>query len=145
MRIKHIIIAIAIALSLGNTLNAQNTSTMYFMENIAERNNMNPAFIPNCNFYFDFIVLPNLYMNMETNGLVFNDLLYKQNGIATSFLAQSQIDNFYNSLAPSTRLSFNTNINILSFGFRIKKHYFTDSQPQYRKRDFADSVKMSFF
>ena len=125
MRIKHIIIAIAIALSLGNTLNAQNTSTMYFMENIAERNNMNPAFIPNCNFYFDFIVLPNLYMNMETNGLVFNDLLYKQNGIATSFLAQSQIDNFYNSLAPSTRLSFNTNINILSFGFRIKKHYFT--------------------
>lgn len=126
MRIKHIIISTILFLTLGHSLNAQNTNTMYFMDNIAERNNINPAFIPNCNFYFDFIVLPNLYLNIGTNNLIFKDLLYIQNGIPTTALNSStNINKLYQSLLPTTDINFDLGLNILSFGFKVKKHYFT--------------------
>lgn len=123
--IKYIIACAIVVLTLQKG-NAQNTNTLYFMDNIAERNNINPAFTPNCNFYFDFIVLPNMYMNFGNNNFIFNDLIYNQDGKPTLFLnSQENIDNFYNSLNPSTEIKFNLGINILSFGFKVKKHYFT--------------------
>lgn len=126
MKLKYIIISFIIVFSLSNTLNSQNTNTLYFMDEIAERNNLNPAFIPNCNFYLDFIFLPNLYLNIGTNNFVLNDLIYKQNGVPTTILSsQKNLDKFYQSLLPTTDLHFNFGLNILSFGFKIQKHYFT--------------------
>ncbi len=126
MKIKHIIISLLMLLTLGNNLSAQNTNTLYFMDNVAERSNMNPAFIPNCKFYLDFILLPNLYFNVGTNNLTFNDLIYTQNGIATTaFHSKKSINKFYNSLHPTTDIKLNLGLNLLSFGFRVKQHYFT--------------------
>lgn len=123
--IKYIIACLLVCL-IANTGKAQNTNTLYFMDNIAERNNINPAFTPNCNFYLDFIFLPNMYMNFGNNNFIFNDFLYNQNGQTSLFLnSQQNIDNFYNSLNPSTEIKFNFGLNILSFGFKVKKHYFT--------------------
>lgn len=123
--IKYIIICLFAILSINNS-KAQNTNTLYFMDNIAERNNMNPAFIPNCNFYLDFIFLPNLYMTFGNNNFIFNDFIYNQNGKPSLFLnSQENIDLFYNSLNPATELKFDFGLNILSFGFKVKKHYFT--------------------
>lgn len=123
---KYIIIFILTIVSLNSFVKAQNTNTLYFMDNIAERNNMNPAFMPNCNFYLDFIFLPNLYMNFGTNNFVLNDLIFMQNGKPTTFLnSQESIDKFYNHLSPSSNINFNMGLNILSFGFKIKKNYFT--------------------
>ena len=123
--IKYIIACLLVCL-IANTGKAQNTNPLYFMDNIAERNNINPAFTPNCNFYLDFIFLPNMYMNFGNNNFIFNDFLYNQNGQTSLFLnSQQSIDNFYNSLNPSTEIKFNFGLNILSFGFKVKKHYFT--------------------
>ena len=69
--IKYIIACLLVCL-IANTGKAQNTNTLYFMDNIAERNNINPAFTPNCNFYLDFIFLPNMYMNFGNNNFIFN-------------------------------------------------------------------------
>ena len=125
MKIKHIIISV-LFLTVGVNLTAQNTNTLYFMDNIAERNNINPAFIPNCNFYLDFIFLPNLYFNAGTNNLTFNDLLFMQNGKPVTILSsQRNIDRFYQSLHPTTNANFNLGLNLLSFGFKVKRNYFT--------------------
>ena len=123
--IKYIVTLLLI-FTITNIGKAQNTNTLYFMDNIAERNNINPAFTPNCNFYLDFIFLPNLYMNFGNNNFIFNDFIYNQNGTPSLFLnSQQNIDQFYNSLNPSTEIKFNFGLNILSFGFKVKKHYFT--------------------
>ena len=96
------------------------------MKDIAERNEMNPAFTPNCKFYFDFIILPNVYAGVGTNDFALNDLIFNQNGVTTTFLStQENIDRFYKNIRPSTRFNLNLNLNILSFGFQVKKHYFT--------------------
>jgi hypothetical protein len=65
-------------------------------------------------------------MNFGNNNFIFNDFLYKNNGETSLFFSSQQnIDNFYNSLNPSTEIKFNFGLNILSFGFKVKKHYFT--------------------
>lgn len=113
-------------LTLGSNGKAQNTNTLYFMDNVAERININPAFMPNCNFYLDFIFLPNLYLNAGTNSLTLNDLLYMQDGKpVTVFSSQENINKIYNTLSPTTNINFNLGLNILSFGFRVKKNYFS--------------------
>lgn len=113
-------------LTLGSNGKAQNTNTLYFMDNVAERININPAFMPNCNFYLDFIFLPNLYLNAGTNSLTLNDLLYIQDGKpVTIFSSQENINKIYNTLSPTTNINFNLGLNILSFGFRVKKNYFS--------------------
>ncbi|MBQ8720566.1 MAG: OmpA family protein [Paludibacteraceae bacterium] len=126
MKLKHIIILLVMFLTLGSNGKAQNTNTLYFMDNVAERININPAFMPNCNFYLDFIFLPNLYLNAGTNSLTLNDLLYMQDGKpVTVFSSQENINKIYNTLSPTTNINFNLGLNILSFGFRVKKNYFS--------------------
>ena len=99
MKIKHIVIVGLILLVSNVNIQAQNTNTLYFMDGIAERNNVNPAFTPSCNFYLDFIFLPNLYLNLGNNNLILNDFLYLKNGQPTLFLnSQEDIDNFYQKL-----------------------------------------------
>ena len=126
MKIKHIIITCLILLISNINIQAQNTNTLYFMDGIAERNNVNPAFTPSCNFYLDFVVLPNLYFNFGNNNLILNDFIYLKNGQPTLFLnSQNDIDNFYKKLKPTTDLNIDLGLNILSFGLKVKKHYFT--------------------
>ena len=83
--IKYIVASILIISSI-NTNKAQNTNTMYFMNEIAERNNLNPAFTPSCNFYFDFIFLPNVYFGFGNDNFIIRDFIYNKNGTTQSFL-----------------------------------------------------------
>ena len=107
------------------SLSAQTSQTLYFMDEIAERNNMNPALTPNCKFYFDFIVLPNFYLNAGTDQFVINDLIFNRGGQTTSFLSSpEETSRFLGKLKPATTLNVNFNINILSFGFRFARHHF---------------------
>ena len=126
MKIKNILIPFLFILLSVGSVSSQNTSTLYFMKDIAERNEMNPAFTPNCKFYFDFIVLPNLYLGVGTNDFAVKDFVFNKNGVTENFLSsQENIDRFYKNIRPSTRFNLNLNLNILSFGFQVKKHYFT--------------------
>lgn len=126
MKIKNILLPIIFLLLGLGSLSSQNTATLYFMKDIAERNEMNPAFTPNCKFYFDFIVLPNFYFGAGTNNFTLHDLVFNQNNTTATFLSsQENLDKFYKNIRPSTRFNINANLNILSFGFQVKKHYFT--------------------
>ena len=126
MKTRHIIAA-AIMVTLLMPLNSQNTNTVYFMEEVAERNNLNPAFTPNCKFYFDFVFMPNFYLKAGTNSFTLNNLIYNKNGLTQSFMSSPEaLDRFYRSIRPTTNAGVEFGLNLLSFGFQIKeKHYVT--------------------
>lgn len=126
MKLKHIVISILL-LAASFPAVAQNAQTLYFMEEITERNNMNPAFTPNCKFYFDFIFMPNFFIGGGTDQFILNDFIFNRNGQTTTFLSsEAEIDRFFKKLKPATTLNVNAKFNILSFGFRFnRKNYLT--------------------
>lgn len=125
-RTKYLIIICLLAIIPINSIKAQYANTLYFMTEIAERNNMNPAFTPSCNFYLDFIFLPNAYFSFGNDNFIMRDFIYNQNGKTQTFLSSKEsLELFFKNLQPTTTINFNYNLNILSFGFQVKKSYFT--------------------
>ena len=125
-RTKYLIIICLLAITPINSIKAQYANTLYFMTEIAERNNMNPAFTPSCNFYLDFIFLPNAYFSFGNDNFIMRDFIYNQNGKTQTFLSSKEsLELFFKNLQPTTTMNFNYNLNILSFGFQVKKSYFT--------------------
>ena len=125
-RTKYLIIIYLLAIIPINSIKAQYANTLYFMTEIAERNNMNPAFTPSCNFYLDFIFLPNAYFSFGNDNFIIRDFIYNQNGKTQTFLSSKEsLEFFFKNLQPTTTINFNYNLNILSFGFQVKKSYFT--------------------
>ena len=125
-RTKYLIIIYLLAIIPINSIKAQYANTLYFMNEIAERNNMNPAFTPSCNFYLDFIFLPNAYFSFGNDNFIIRDFIYNQNGKTQTFLSSKEsLEFFFKNLQPTTTINFNYNLNILSFGFQVKKSYFT--------------------
>ncbi|MGM9805558.1 MAG: DUF5723 family protein [Candidatus Aphodosoma sp.] len=127
MKSRHIIISLSLLIAATLPAVAQNTRTLYFMEEITERNNMNPAFTPNCKFYFDFVFMPNFYLNAGTDQLIVNDLLFNRNGITSTFLSsEAEMDRFFRKLKPAVTFNVGAKVNILSFGFRFnRRNYLT--------------------
>ena len=125
-RTKYLITIYLLAIIPINSIKAQYANTLYFMTEIAERNNMNPAFTPSCNFYLDFIFLPNAYFSFGNDNFIMRDFIYNQNGKTQTFLSSKEsLELFFKNLQPTTTINFNYNLNILSFGFQVKKSYFT--------------------
>lgn len=125
MKKKILIITIATICCL--TAWGQGTNTLYFMEEATtERNMENPAFVPECKSYFDFILLPHIDFKTGENFLTISDLLYSKNGKTVNALNNdATLDKLYKRITQSTpRENFRFRQNILNFGFQVKpKHY----------------------
>lgn len=129
---KSIIIKVCFVVSLGlSTLiaHSQQVNTLYFMDNVPVRHYMNPAFQPLSNFYLGFPVLGYTQFALGNNSLTFKDLAYNDiNGKPIWFLNQNGDKNkFYNVLQPTTLIQTNIQINLLDFGFRTGKAYWSFS------------------
>ncbi len=126
MKTRKLVIAIALTVSALCTVNAQ-TNTFYFMDEVPMRNSMNPAFLPNTSFYFDFVFLPNLYLGVGNNSFTMKDFLINQNGQTVTALHPSlNVDDFYKHIKKTTSLDMEFQLNLLSFGFRFKeRNYIT--------------------
>ncbi|MDR1022509.1 MAG: DUF5723 family protein [Prevotellaceae bacterium] len=114
------------------SLFAQQVNTLYFMNNVPERNAYNPAFQPVHNVYIDLLVMPNFRFDAGNSSLGFNDIIFSQkiNGrdSTITFLhpqALGKKDDFYSSLSKTTRIYGDLTFNLIGFGFRVKKNYFT--------------------
>jgi hypothetical protein len=115
-------IAIAILFSHAVVSMAQ-TNTLYFMNKIPGRTAENPGFIPCQDFY---ISLPSVYAGMGNNSFAMNDLLKSVNGSTVSaFDKGADYQSFLRTLKPSTEIKSEAKLNILNFGFRKNKNYFS--------------------
>ena len=128
---KHFVIT-ALLVCCSVTLFAQQVNTLYFMNNVPERNAYNPAFQPVHNVYIDLPVLPNFRFDVGNSSLSFSDAIFTQkiNGVDSTitFLhpeAQGKKDDFYGRLSKTTRIYGDLTVNLIGFGFRVKKSYFT--------------------
>lgn len=125
MKLRHIIITLVLALTACTGLAAQNTATLYFMDEISERNQMNPAFMPRCRSYFDFFLLPNFYVGVHETAFSLGDVLYNQNGRTMSALSTEQgVNGILNKMHRTPRIGAEFRLNLLNFGFRIKPNHY---------------------
>lgn len=95
--------------------------TLYNMDFVPQSMRSNPAQIQQSNFHFSIMpLLPNVDMSYVNNGFVLSDALSVQNGetkaTPSNLVAAVKDNNFIN-----TKL----NVDFLSFGFKVKKHYFS--------------------
>jgi outer membrane protein OmpA-like peptidoglycan-associated protein len=130
-QIKHSI-AVLIMVCFCCNVFAQQANTLYFMQGIPERNAYNPAFQSPYDFYIDLPVMPNFRFGFENNSLVFNDIIFSKNidgrDSTMTFLhplAMKERENFFKSLRNTTHINAGLTVNLLGFGFRNGKNYFT--------------------
>ena len=112
-------------------VNAQQVNTLYFLEDAPTRHDINPAFQPTSNGYLLLPVIGWYSFGVTNNSISVNDIFYPNTlGQTTIFLHPKATANgpgtekFYNTLNNTIKLNVDADINLLSFGFRVKKHYF---------------------
>ena len=126
---------------------AQQVNTLYFLDNAPVRHYINPAFTPLSNFYLSLPVLGYTSLWAGNNSISMQDAIFRQDGKTVTFLHPDVKDgrqNFLKKLRPSTLIESDMQINLLSFGFRLKdKNYlhFTLNQ----KSDMGISLPRDLF
>jgi hypothetical protein len=104
-----------------STLKAQQDLTLYNMASVPQRMYTNPSFRPSDSTIF--IGLPMLsseYFNFSNNGFKYSDLIQHD---GDSLMAN--VGNMLSKLAKVNYITFSYHTDLLSFGFPVKKNYFS--------------------
>jgi len=108
----------------SGALLAQQTNTLYFVENSPLRHMFNPSFQPQKDFYVSFPLLGYVGGELGNNSLKLNNLIYEQNGGMTSFLNSGDgINQFYSTLKDNALFYSGYQWNLISLGFKIKSSF----------------------
>ena len=118
--LKAVLILAITAVLFSNTIIGQQNFTLYNMEMVPQRMYMNPALVHANKFYIGLPVLSSTYINVSNSGFKYSDLV-KHNGDSLYV----DFDNMLGKLSDNNYLSTAINIDLLSFGFRVKKNYFS--------------------
>lgn len=116
---------------LTHTSKAQQTATLYFMDDVPVRHLLNPAFQPTTKYYISLPVLGYVYGDYNNNSFTLNDL------------DNLNLTALYNKLNDNTYISVNSQINLLSTGYAFNNSFlsFTISQ----KADFHNVFPKDLF
>ncbi|MBN2767150.1 MAG: OmpA family protein [Paludibacteraceae bacterium] len=102
-----------IAICIGSThINAQQVNSLYFLENAPVRHYLNPAFQPLSGFYFGLPVLGYTQFGLGNNSFTIHSLTLNK-------------DNAFSAIRPTTLFRTDLQLNLLDFGFRTKKAYWS--------------------
>ena len=134
-KILYSILAVA-ALLLSQSVMAQ-SRTSYHMEGSYFRNELNPALAPTRGY----LALPGISgigLNMGTNWLSVDNLIYERNGELVSALHGSvTADDFLSRIPETTSMNLRENLNILGVGFYAGKMFWTFGVSQHLNADFT--------
>lgn len=103
---------------------AQQVNTLYFLDNAPVRHYINPAFQPISKMYLSLPVLGYSSFHFTNNSLTVSDLLYKDPATGktiTPLHPNGSKTNFLNTLRSTPFFTTDDQINLLSFGFRLKE------------------------
>ncbi|MFP4619983.1 MAG: DUF5723 family protein [Bacteroidales bacterium] len=107
---------------------AQEVNTLYFMDRIPQMSLMNPARQPVCNFYLNMPGISDINMNLGNNSLTYNDIIMESpvnDSLITFLHPDANLDDFLNTLKPKNSFFTQFSTNLLGFGFRAGKGYFS--------------------
>ena len=118
---KKIILLLLIVLLTNYTASAQQNFTLYNMEAVPQRMYANPAFMPsNSKVYVGLPILSSEYLNFSNSGFKYSDLIkHRGDSLYVDY------ENMLSKLSKNNYISAAFQHDILSFGFKIKKNYFS--------------------
>ncbi len=129
---KKILLLIAFT-STHFLLFAQQDLMLYTMPNISQSTFVNPAFIPVNRYYIGMPVIHSNYLVLSNSSFTYHDF-YKVRADDSVLL---DIDKVMSKLHKNNYLKTGYKTDILSFGFRIKKNYFTGNITEHANFGFA--------
>ena len=111
------------ALMLSSTVMSQQVNTLFFIENAPYRHYINPAIQPISNFYLNLPVIGYTSLWAGNNSLAISDVIVNKNG-KMMWALNSEAGGgaeLLRKMRKSTMFDLDAQINLLSFGFRIKE------------------------
>lgn len=99
---------------------AQQNLTLYNMDMVPQRSYANPAFMSANKVYIGLPLISSEYFGISNSGFKYSDLI-QHNGDSLYV----NYSNMLSKLAANNYLSMTTRPDILSFGFHVKKNYFS--------------------
>jgi hypothetical protein len=119
MERKCIILLIAFCAVFMSGANAQ--STLYFMDRLPQSQQFNPAFIPKMNFYLSLPVIGSSQVEVNNSGFNLGQFLDFSDNLDNS---NYDPDEFIRSIGDFNQTTMELRMNLLSFGFKLKKDAF---------------------
>lgn len=118
---KVILIAFLLFNLFINKLSAQQNLTMYNMEAVPQRLYVNPAFMPTASrIYIGLPLISSEYINFSNSGFKYSDLVkHRGDSLYVDY------DNMLSKLSANNYFSAAIQPDLLSFGFKLKKNYFS--------------------
>lgn len=112
-RLKLVMLLVGFICSLVS-VNSQQVNNLYFIENAPVRHYLNPSLQPLSGFYLAFPAIGFTQVGFGNNSFT-----------ASSFDSSIDLNTRLSAIDTTTLLNFETQMNILSFGFRAKSSYIT--------------------
>lgn len=104
-------------------LYAQQDNILQLMPIVPQSAYSNPAFQPTAKWYLGFPALSSIFAGVGHNGFSYNDVIKKRSDDSLVFMG----DNMMSKMGKTNFLSANFSEELLAFGFRCKKSYFSFS------------------
>ncbi|MCX6230441.1 MAG: DUF5723 family protein [Bacteroidetes bacterium] len=123
IRIYILFAFFATLLSMQENATAQDGNTIYFMNSIPQSNYLNPASLPNCNFYLGFPGLSAVGASFEIGNFTYNNMFTRR---ADDSLIIDK-DKLLSSMSDNNKISTDFTEQLFAMGFKIKRNYFSFS------------------
>ena len=136
-KIKQLVV-LAVLIFTQNNIQAQQNLTLYNMHNIPQSMYANPSMIPYSRVNVGLPLISSIYFNKSNSGYRMNDLIRKQ-GDSTVI----DFGNLVSKLKDNNYFTTAFQVDLLSFGFKVKKNYFSFNATQ--KVDMRFRYPKSFF
>ncbi len=134
---KHILISFFSALSLAAF--AQVDLTLYNMQSIPQSVYNNPGAIPTSKINIGLPVISSMYSFINNSGFAYSDLVTRRADDSLKI----DVDNAINQMGDKNFMGIYTNVDLFSFGIKIKKNYFCFNITE--KQNFNFTYTKDFF
>ncbi len=105
---------------------AQQSNTLYFLENVPQKHLLNPAFQPECGFYLGLPAIAPLQLYAGNSAFSLDDVMWYDETLDSTITFLHPLaskDDFLNNFKNSNFVSAELSTAILSFGFRIQDYF----------------------
>lgn len=117
---KKTLYTLLILLLVNTSVFSQSDMTVFPMQIIPQSNSMNPALIPTCRLHIGFPALSSIMLNVGHTGFNPHNVLSINSKDSVEFDMTAMLD----QLAKNNYVNFSTSMEILSFGFKLKKKHY---------------------
>lgn len=124
LRYKIILLVILSLLIQTNVRSQKMNNSLYFMQNVPQANQLNPAIQPEGKVFIGFPALSSVYLNYSNSSFGYKDVITDGTGIRKDSLVVN-VNSFHDALKTTNYLSEQFQLTLFAIGIRAKKYFFT--------------------